>query len=234
MQATKLAMTAGALLVAAAPLSHAGTDAAEPLDNQIRVGLYYVHYFTSADDISGPFTPPGLNLRLQDTETLYVAYVRRLSSRFDLELALGAPPLTRTEGKGPASVGSVPYNGQVITTARWFAPTLLLEYKVLDESGPLQPFVGLGVNYTRFYSRQFTAAGNAASGGQTSIALPASVGFAATVGVSYNLSTRWNAHLSYSVSRVHSTLTADTAGILRTSKIEFWPAALVASVGYAF
>jgi outer membrane protein len=234
MQAKNIAKTVGALLVAAAPLSHAGTDSAEPLNNDVRLGLYYLHYFSSADDLSGPFTPPGLNFKMDDVETVYLAYVRRLSSRFDVEIAFGVPPLTKTEGKGPAMLGSVPYNGEVISTARWLAPTALLEYKLLDESHALRPFVGLGVNYTRFYSRQSTAAGNAASGGPTSIDLPPSVGFAATVGLTYAFSGRWAAHLSYGVSQIHSKLTANTAGIIRTSNIEFWPGALVASVGYSF
>jgi outer membrane protein len=235
MQAKNVAKTIGALLVAAAPLSHAGTDgAADPLYNDVRLGLYYVHFFSNANDISGPFTPPGLNVSVKDVVTLYAAYVRRLNDRFDVELAFGAPPLTKTQGSGPATVGSVPFNNQVLATARWFAPTALLEYKLLDDSHQWQPFVGLGVNYTRFYSRQFTAAGNAVAGGPTSYSLPVSVGFAATVGVHYRLSERWKLHASYSASRVHSQLTSDTAGVIRTTDSDFWPGALVVSAGYSF
>jgi outer membrane protein len=236
MQARNVAKTVGALLVAAAPLSYAGTDGTSPEvpNNELRLGVYYIHYFSSADDLSGPFTPPGLNVKLENLETLYAAYVRRLGPNFNLELAFGAPPLTKTEGKGPAYLGSVPYNGQVISTARWLAPTLLVNYMPLDESHALRPWVGVGVNWTTFYSRQSTAAGNAASGGPTSVSLPSSVGPAAAVGLSYQTSSRWSFHLSYGVSQIHSKLTADTAGIIRTSKIEFWPGALIASAGYQF
>jgi outer membrane protein len=114
------------LLGLAAPLAQA--DDASALDNQIRVGMYYIHYASNADDISGPYTPAGLNLRIDDLETLYLAYVRRLSTHFEAELAFGYPPLTKTVGRGPAELGSVPYNGQVISTARWLAPTLLFNY----------------------------------------------------------------------------------------------------------
>lgn len=55
-------------------------------------------------------------------------------------------------------------------------------------------------DYTDFYSRQSTAAGNAVTG----------------------------------VSYVHSRLTADTAGLIHTTNVDFNPRALVVSVGYSF
>lgn len=219
---------------AALALAAGGAFAAQAGPNDVRLGLYFVHYAAEADDISGPYVPPGLNVHLDNVVTLYVAYVRSLSTHFDLELAFGYPPLTKTEGRGPATVGSVPYNGQVISTARWLAPSLLLEYVFGNPSDRLRPYVGLGVNYTKFISRQSTAAGNAASGGPTSISLPSSVGPAATAGLSYEVSDRWHVYASYSVARVNSKLTADTAGVLRTSEIHFWPNTLVISAGYSF
>ncbi len=219
------------LLGLAAPLARADDSG---LDNQVRIGLYYIHYASNADDISGPYTPPGLNLRIDDLETLYLAYVRRLSTHFELELAVGYPPLTKTVGRGPAMLGSVPYNGQVISTARWLAPSLLLNYKFFDDAAKLRPYVGIGVNYTDFYSRQSTSAGDAVTGGPTSISLPSSIGPVGAVGLSYGISDRFRAYASYSVSYVHSRLTADTAGLIHTTNIDFNPRALVVSVGYSF
>jgi len=202
--------------------------------NSVRLGAYFVHFHPDASDVTGPGTVPGLNLEVKDLTTLYFAYIRRLSPDFDFELAFGYPPLTKTVAKGPAYVGSVPYNGEVIGTARWISPTALFEYKFLDESARLRPYVGLGVNYTRFYSRQSTAAGDAVSGGPTSISLPASVGVAGTVGLSYSITEHWNLHASYSIADVHSQLTTTTAGVERTAHISFWPAALVISAGFTF
>jgi outer membrane protein len=225
-------ITGGVALLASAPWSARAADAAHP--NEVRAGLYFVQFSPSADDISGPYVPPGLNISIEDVETLYLAYTRRLSTHFELEFAFGWPPVTKTEGRGPALLGSVPYDGQVISTARWFSPTLLLNYQLFDETHRLRPYVGIGVNYTKFYSRQSTAAGNAASGGPTSISLPVSVGPAADVGLSYRVMDRLTVYASYSASFVRSRLTANTAGVLRTSDIEFWPRALVVSAGYAF
>jgi outer membrane protein len=175
-----------------------------------------------------------LNLKVNNLETLYLAYVRSVSDHIKIEFAFGYPPLTRTVGSGPAYLGSVPYNGQSIATARWFSPSLLAEYEFGDANSRLRPYVGAGLHYTKFLARQSTAAGDAASGGPTSISLPASLGPAATVGLSYEITDRWHVYASYSAAIVDTKLTADTAGILRTSQIQFFPMTLVVSAGYSF
>jgi outer membrane protein len=202
--------------------------------NTLALGLYAVSFDTHADDISGPYTPAGLNVRNPSVKTLYLAYMRRLSPHFDVELALGAPPLTRTVAKGPALVGSVPFNGRTIATARWFAPSLLAKYYLFSPDAVLRPYLGVGVNYTRFYSRQITGAGEQISGGPTSLSLPVSVGPVGTVGVAWQPLNRVVVILSGSASWVNARLTTDTAGILRTSHVEFNPRALVLAVGYQF
>jgi outer membrane protein len=219
---------------AALALAASGAYAGNAGPNDVRVGVYFVHFDAQADALSGPYTPPGLRLHVDSLATLYLAYVRTLSTHWQAELAFGYPPLTKTEGRGPATVGSVPYSGQVIGTARWLSPSLLLEYVFRDPDARLRPYVGLGVNYTKFFSRQSTAAGNAASGGPTSISLPVSVGPAVTAGLSYEINDRFHVYASYSIAQVNSRLTSDTAGILRTSEIHFWPNAVVLSAGYSF
>jgi outer membrane protein len=204
------------------------------LSNSLRLGAYYITYDTQADDLRGPYVPPGVNIKLKDTTTLYFAYVRRLTGHFSAELALGAPPLTKTVGKGPAKLGSVPYNDQEIVTARWFAPTLLLTYSFFDESARLRPYIGAGINYTRFYSRQATPAGEAVVGGPTSISLTTSVGPAATIGLSYRLTRHFSLYGSLSASEVDSDFTSNTAGVLRKTHVSFGPRAAVLAAGYSF
>jgi len=204
------------------------------LANDVRIGSYSVFYHTSADDLSGPYVPPGVNFKAENLETLYLGYIRWLTPDIDIELAMGYPPLAKIKGSGPATVGSVPYDGQVISSARWIAPTLLLEYNFLSVNSPIRPYLGVGVNYTTFYDRDSTAAGNAASGGPTKISLTSSVGPAVTGGLTYRISDRWHLHGSYSWSRVDTDLKADTNGVIRTSHINFGPQALVISVGYSF
>ena len=206
----------------------------EVWNNSFRLGSYSIFYHTKADDLAGPYVPPGVNFKAKDLTTLYVGYVRRLSSAFDVELALGYPPLSKVEGKGIATVGSVPYNGEIVSSARWLSPTVLFEYKFLKESSKLRPYIGVGVNYTAFYDRVSTAQGNAGLGGPSKLSLTSSVGPAGTVGLAYNVSGHWHVHATYSISRVNTDIKADTAGVIRTTNIHFGPQALVLSVGYSF
>jgi outer membrane protein len=202
--------------------------------NTVALGLYEVSFHVNAQDISGPYVPSGLNVRNPSIDTLYMGYMRRLSPHFDVELALGVPPLTRTVAKGPAVVGSVPYNGQTIATARWLAPSLLAKYYFFSPDAMFRPYLGVGVNYTRFYSRQVTLAGDEISGGPTSLSLPSSVGPVGNVGLSYHPFDRVVVILSGSKSWVNSRLITDTDGVLRTSHVEFNPVAVILAVGYQF
>ncbi len=223
-----------AIAAAAMSLYRAPALADEVPGNSARIGLYSVFFHVKADDLSGPYVPPGANIDAKNLTTLYLGYVRRLSSHFDVELAIGYPPLQKTVGRGPATLGSVPYDGQVIATARWLAPTLLVEYMFFDENSKLRPYIGAGVNYAAFYDRDVTAQGNAASGGPTKLSLTSSVGPAGTAGLAYNIGGNWNLYASYSISQVKTKLRADTAGVIRTSHLSFGPQVFIASVGYSF
>lgn len=233
---TLRALPALATMTAAAAICHTNTARADdtPPANTIRVGMYAIFYHVKADDLSGPYVPPGVNIDVKDTQTAYLAYIRRLTSFLDLELAFGVPPKTDTIGRGPQALGSVPYNNVTISTAKWAAPSLLLDYKFFSENAMLRPYVGVGVNYTSFYDRQITAAGAAATGGPTRLSLTSSVGPVGSIGLKYQPSTHWNVIASWNISRVDSDLKADTAGVIRTTHIAFRPQALVVAVGYSF
>jgi outer membrane protein len=227
-------LRAGILLGALGNAVPALADDSATYDNSLRVGVYSVFYHTSSDDLSGPYVPAGVGFKALNLETLYLGYVRTVVPHFDIELAAGYPPLSKVQGQGPATLGSVPYNGQVVSSARWLSPTVLFEYVFLEPSAKLRPFIGAGVNYTSFYDRTNTAQGNAASGGPTKLSLTASVGPAATAGLMYQATSHWHFHVSYSVTRVNTTIDANTAGIERTTNIHFGPQALVVSGGYSF
>jgi outer membrane protein len=227
-------LAAALVLIAACVAPGSGCEADEVASNALRIGFYDVFYHASAGDIGGPYVPAGLNLTVKDVQTLYVAYIRRLSPRWEVELAFGLPPTTRTYGKGPATVGSVPYDGVELSTAKWFAPTVLVNYKLLDETWPVRPYIGAGISYVYFYDRQSTTGGNAVSGGPTSLSLPSSTGPAATVGVGWQVARHCTINASYSFTQVRTELTANTDGIIRQTHVSFGPQALVVAVGYQF
>lgn len=202
--------------------------------NEIRVGAYIVMYDAKADDLSGPYVPPGVNIDVKNVTTPYFAYVRRLSPHLIAQLAAGVPPKTETVGKGPATVGSVPFNGQIVSTAKWLSPSLLVSYVFRDESATLRPYLGAGVNYTRFYDLRSTPAGDQANGGPTAITLSSSIGPVASAGLRWHLKDRWSLYASYDVARVNTDYVGNTAGVIRKTHIKFNPSTIVLSAGYAF
>ncbi len=211
----------------------AGAHAEEPA-NEVRLGAYFVHDAVKANDLSGPFTPAGINIRVRDVTTPYFGYLRNLDPHWTLDFALGVPPTVKTYGKGPAMVGSVPFDGQEVATAKWFSPSLLIDYKFLEPSSPLRPFVGIGINYTRFYELKSTPAGDAANGGPTRVHLSRSIGPAATVGAAYQITREISLSASFSAARVNSNYRSDTAGDIRTTRIHFNPRAAIVALGYSF
>jgi outer membrane protein W len=229
---TRLALRT--LPVALLALSASMVRADDIPNNTFRIGEYWVFYHAYADNLSGPFVPSDLNLSVKNVQTPYLAYLRRLSTHFTLELAFGIPPLTKTYGKGPATIGSVPYNGVEISSARWLAPSLLMNYVFLDDTYKLRPYFGVGLNYVVLFDRNSTAAGNAAAGGPTSISLSNSIGPAVILGLNYQITRNWSVIASYSASRVQSQLDAHTGGVDRTSNISFGPQTLVVAAGFSF
>jgi outer membrane protein len=203
-------------------------------DNEIRVGMYFLQYHVNADDLQGPYVPPGVNLDVNSVSTPYFAYLRRLSPHLVGQLAAGVPPNTETVGKGPATLGSVPFNGQVVSTAKWFSPSLIINYVFRDESEAWRPYLGAGVNYTKFYDLKSTDAGNAANGGPTAISLTSSFGPVITAGIRWHIKDRWSAYASYDFAYVKSDYTGNTAGVIRTTTVRFNPTTVVIALGFAF
>ena len=203
-------------------------------DNTVRVGLYSVFFHLHADDVSGPFTPPGLNANINNVNTMYFAYLRRLTSHIQGEVTLGLPPATDIVAKGPNRLGSVPWNGQVLGHVTWISPSVLVEYLFNDESAKWRPYVGAGVNYTTFINRQVSPAGEAALGGPSKIDQTDSVGPAATLGMSYRPAPHWQVIASINWARIRSDLTVTTAGIERKTTGDFRPTPIVFAFGYSF
>jgi outer membrane protein len=236
----KITALLAAAAIAALSLSLSGVAFADDnavYDNSLRLGLYSVFYHTKSNDLTGPYLQSNgivANFKAENLETLYFGYVRRITSVFSIELALGYPPLSKVEGRGSPYVGSVPYAGEVISSARWLSPTVLFEYNFLPENSKLRPYVGIGVNYTAFYDRDSTAYGNAASGGPTKISLSSSIGPAATAGLAYAFTSHWHMYASYSISQVDTNILTDTAGVERRARLHFGPQVLLVSGGYSF
>ena len=205
----------------------------------IRGGIAHVAPNSTATDAVGPFLPgppSGVSLEVQNQSTLFFSVARDLTPHVEVELAMGFPPTHDVTAKLAPSLPShvQVLNGQVIAKVRQVAPTLFFNYKFGDPGSTWRPFVGAGINYTKFDKRESTAAGNQLNGGPTDIRLSDSWGLAAQAGVSYRLNDQWALNAAVATARVKTHLTATTAGQARKIDIRFRPTVITVSAGYVF
>ena len=227
----------GAALLASAPAARA--DDGGP--NTVYLGLAYLQVHSSMADLSGMNTPPGLNLNVGNATTLGLGLVHDFSSHWSGELALGFPPRVRTDAMGAAwrAVGVQPGTG--VTDVHLQSPTLFANYHPYGVHHRIDPYIGVGINYTRFTdTTALSPLTNAI--GPTQIHLSDSWGPAAHIGLQYHFDRRWSLVGSIAIADVESDLTATT--YLRNSSsvvvmqgkthINFHPVVYTLAIGYSF
>ena len=241
MQTTTAASACGAIALACLCATSASAQTANDWlkSTSVRLGYTHVAPHSSATDAVGPFLPgppSGVSLEVQNKSTLFFSVARDITPHIEAELALGFPPTHDVTAKLAPSLPShvLALNGQVIAKVRQVAPTLFFNYKFGEPGSTWRPFVGAGINYTKFDRRESTAAGNQLNGGPTDIRLSDSWGLAAQAGVSYRLNDQWSLNAAVATARVKTHLTATTAGQARKIDIRFRPTVITLSAGYVF
>jgi outer membrane protein len=204
------------------------------------VGGAYIDVHSKADPLkSDPETlPPGVEagVRIGDASTVGFGVVVPISGPYTFELALGIPPTHK--GYGTLFLSKF---GE-ISTMKQVSPTAFVNYHFTDGGLGLAPFVGAGVNFTKFTAGKTTPSGEAASGGPTKQKLSNSVGLAAHAGLTYKIDSNWSIVGTVAYADVRSDLTATTttrlddglATVVRTTTIAFRPIVYTLSVGYTF
>jgi outer membrane protein len=209
------------MLVAAAPAL------ARAQENQFAVGYYHFDLGSESDDLSGPFTPPGIRARSQDAESVALVYSRTVHPNWTVNFAIGAPPNYALDGAGVA-VGL----GR-IGEARAISPTILVQYHFWPERR-VSPFVGGGASWNHFYSAEATTSLNTALGGTTQIEIDDAPAYVAIAGVEIDLSSRWvlTGSVAWSMLEVDGTLS--TGPIDRRLSLALDPSVYRATLGYRF
>ena len=205
--------------------------------NTIRLGISQVQPHSSTSDFVGPFTFSGIRVEVRDKTTPFISFTREINDQWDVELALGVPPshdIAVLINNPALSASAQAHSGQVVAKVRQVAPTLFANYKFFEKTSAFRPFVGIGINYTRFDNTSSTAAGNTLNGGATSISLEDSVGLALQGGVVYRFNELWSVSAALATAQVKSKITTNTLGIERTADIRFKPRVFTVAVGYSF
>ncbi len=230
----------GAAALAAAPAAGAAETSGSAGPYTVYLGLAYLQTHSSSPDLSGLNTPAGLNLDVGNASTLGLGIVRNVAPAWSVELALGVPPRVRTDAKGAnwAAAGVAPGTG--IVDVHLISPTVFANYHPLGVDSRIDPYIGIGVNYTRF--TDVTALNSLNSSiGQTQVHLSSSWGAAAHVGVVYHIDRRWSLVGSIAIADVQSDMTSTTyvpgtsiVTMQGKTHINFHPVVYTAAIGYSF
>lgn len=195
--------------------------AAQAQNNVVKAGLIYYDTHSSTTGIQGIGIPAGADAETGDATTLIFVYERTLTPNIGVELVLGIPPKISAK-----ATGSVAFLGDDILTAKNVAPTLLFNYYFGQPGDTWRPYLGAGINYTRFTDIQSTLP-------TTSIEMSDSVGLAVQAGVNYAVSPSWGLFASVARVDVKSDLVAVTSTVLTTT-IDFKPVTYSAGAWFRF
>jgi outer membrane protein len=212
MMTTKVLGTVAAVLML-------GGGLAQAQDTTLKFGVtrYDTHAKTSG--ITGIGVPAGADASVGDATTVIFVAERAITPNIGVELVLGVPPKIKAR-----AAGSVGFLGEVMS-ARNVAPTLLLNYHFGQPGDAWRPYVGIGVNYTKFEDVKSPLA--------EQVEMSDSVGPTVQAGIDYFFNKQWGLFASVAAVKVKSDLVATGTTVLTTT-IDFRPLVYSAGVSYRF
>jgi outer membrane protein len=189
-------------------------------DNIFKAGAIFYQTHSKTSGIKGIGIPPGADAETGDAWTALFTYERLLRPDFGVEFVLGIPP--KIEAKG---AGSVAFLGDNILSAKNVAPTVLFNYHFGTPGDTWRPYVGIGLNYTRFASVESRLASD--------VQLSDSFGLAGQLGIDYFHDKNWGVFASIATVKVKSDLQAVESTVLTTT-IDFRPVTYSFGLSYRF
>ena len=206
------------LAVAVAAVSATGLATAQ--QNVLKVGIADYTTHSKSNGVTGIGVPAGADAQTGDAVTVLFEIERYLTPNWGVELALGLPPRIKAK-----ATGSVAFLGDDILSAKNVTPTLFVNYHFGANGDRWRPYVGLGINYTRFVGIQSRLAPD--------VRMSDSVGPAGKLGLEYVLSNQWSLFGSVSALRVKTDLVASGSTVLQTT-IDLRPVVYSFGAAYRF
>lgn len=167
-----------------------------------------------------------------DSDTqLGLAGAYMLTDHIGVEL-LAATPFSHTvsvKGLGAGLDGK-------LADVKQLPPTLSLQYYPMDSASKFQPYVGVGLNYTKFFDTDLS--GTRKQEGFSNLKLKDSVGFAGQVGMDYMLTDRIMLNASVWYVDIDTKASVDGPSALSVGKtkvdVDIDPWVYMVGVGYKF
>lgn len=193
---------------------------AEAQDNVVKIGITRYDTHSKTNGISGIGVPAGADAETGDATTVIFVYERLLTPQVGVEFVLGIPPTIKAK-----ATGSVAFLGDDVLSAKNVAPTLFLNYHFFETSDRFRPYLGAGINYTKFTSVKSSLAPDVKMGSSTGLALQA--------GVNYAINKDWGLFASIAKLNVKSKVVGVGATVLTTT-VDFRPLVYSAGIVYQF
>lgn len=188
--------------------------------NIVKVGAIRYDAHSRTDGIRGIGVPPGADAVVGDATTLLLTYERMFDRNLGVELVLGVPPRIKAR-----ATGTVAFLGDDILSARNVAPSILVNWHFGQEGDRWRPYLGAGINYTRFTGARSKLA--------PTVEMSDSVGLVVHAGIDVAIDKQWGAFASIARPQVKSDLVATGATVLTTT-IDFRPVTYSVGLSYRF
>jgi outer membrane protein len=189
-------------------------------DNILKLGVTRYSPNSKTNGITGVGVPPGADADVGGANTVIFEYERMITPNIGLQLVLGIPP--RIHAK---ATGSVAFLGDDVLSAKNVAPTGFVTYHFFGPDTVFRPYVGAGINYTRFAQIRSSLA--------PKVEMSSSTGWAGEAGGTYAITKNVGIFASIAYLKVKSKLVATGTTVLETT-IDFRPVVYSTGITYAF
>jgi outer membrane protein len=206
--------------LAVALVATLAAGAASAQNNVLKFGVTDYTTHSRTNGVTGIGVPAGADAETGDATTVIFVYERMLTPNIGAELVLGIPPRIKAK-----ATGTVAFLGDDVLSAKNFAPTFLVNYHFGTPGDTFRPYVGAGINYTKFQNVQSKLA--------TDVKMSDSTGWAVQAGLDYAMNKDWGLFASVAALKVKSKLVASGTTVLQTT-IDFRPIVYSAGVSYKF
>ena len=197
------------------------SGATQAQDWVVKGGAIFYQTHSETTGIVGVGIPPGADAETGDAWTAIFVLERTLTPNIGVELVLGIPPTIHAK-----ATGSVAFLGDDVLSAKNVAPTVLLNYYFGEPTATWRPYLGAGINYTRFTDIQTKLP-------VQSVEMSDSWGWAVQAGINYAAAKNWGLFASIARVDVKTDLVAVGSTVLTTT-IDFKPVTYSFGAWYRF
>lgn len=204
-------------LLAVASLAPTAASAHEAGDYIFRAGTATVRPNAGSDDVLG-----NGSFKVDNDTQLGLTFSYLITDNIGVEL-LAATPFNHKVGL--AGVGT-------IADVKQLPPTLMAQYYFRDKQDKLRPYLGIGLNYTKFFDEKFNATGSDI--GLTNLSVKDSWGVAGQAGMDYMVSENWMLNMSVWWMNIESDVKFNLAGEEHSINTRLDPWVFMFGAGYRF